>query len=80
MAAAKCLECGSENMKARVELSYNVPLTARLGGIKVGGYKVSQLDLREAWEALPRRPIWCHECATPHVYVVATNTLEKGLP
>lgn len=76
----KCLECGSENMKARVELAYNVPLTARMGGIKIGGFKVTQLDLRDAWEKMQRRPIWCHECATPHVYIVATHELKKGLP
>jgi hypothetical protein len=71
-----CLACGSEAMKARVELAYDVPLAARNGGIKIGGLKVTQLDLRAAWEKLEHRPIYCHECSTKHIYTVATKALE----
>jgi hypothetical protein len=68
--AMVCLVCGSENLKAHVELVYDVPLAARKGGIKIGGIKVTQLDLRVAWEKLAARPIFCHECGQEHVYNV----------
>lgn len=46
----KCKACDSSELHARIELQRNVPLAARGGGIKVGGVKVSQLDLKETWE------------------------------
>lgn len=82
----KCLECDSENLRARVTLDRDVPLALRNGAIKVGGMKVSQIDMKEAWEGerngLPREirgPINCFDCGTEHYYVVADkNPLRVG--
>jgi hypothetical protein len=64
----KCLDCGGPNLKARIELVYDVPMAARGGGIKVGGMKVTQLDLRAAWEASATKVIFCHDCLAEHTY------------
>lgn len=72
----ECKVCGSKNLLARVELSYDVPLAARAGGITVGKLQVSRLDVRAAWEKLEERPIYCHDCGAPHAWVVRTKSLE----
>lgn len=46
----KCKACDHPELKASVTLVREVSLAARGGGIKVGGVKVSQLDLKETWE------------------------------
>lgn len=69
----KCLVCGSENMKAEVKLSYSVPLAARGGGIKIGGIKVTQMDLKLKWDELTERPIICHECGQGHMFHVGAD-------
>ena len=37
-------------------------------GITIGQLQVSKLDVRETWEKLKQRPIYCHECGSAHVY------------
>lgn len=71
----QCLVCASLNMKAHVTLEYDVPLTQRNGGIKIAGIKVTQLDLRDAWNKLELRPIWCHDCLAEHLYDVGAGEL-----
>lgn len=71
--ALKCLVCGSENLRGHVTLTYDVPLAARGGGIKVGGLKVTQLDVRAAWERETSRPVYCLDCLTRHVYRVGED-------
>ncbi len=68
----KCMLCGSPDLKARVTLIYDVPLAMRMGTVKVGGFKVTQLDVKETWDNLgPRRgPIYCQECGEEHYYLV----------
>jgi hypothetical protein len=77
----KCLECGSANMKARVTLDYDVPLSeakAKAGSIKIANLVVSKVDLRNAWEALTVRPIFCHDCMVEHEFVVGEGLRVKG--
>lgn len=76
----KCLDCDSENLKAQVTLVYDVPLAARMGTVKIGGMKVTQLDLKEAWDKQAiRGPIRCFDCGAEHYYVYgATDPLRKG--
>ncbi len=66
--ALKCLSCESENLRGHVTLEFQVPLSTRPGGIKLGGMKVSALDIRAAWEAQKMRRIECLECRTKHVF------------
>lgn len=65
----KCLCCSSENVKARVTLEYDVPMAARNGAIKIGGIKVTQMDLRDKWETLAARPVYCHDCGQLHYWM-----------
>jgi hypothetical protein len=77
----KCKACDHSELKARITLTRDVPLAARGGNIKVGGVKVSQLDLKEVWETEAfedgstqeralRGPIFCSSCGAEHFYVV----------
>ncbi len=68
----KCILCGSDELKARVTLSYDVPLAQRMGTVKVGGLKVTQLDVKEAWDnsGSRRGPIYCQNCGEEHYYLV----------
>jgi hypothetical protein len=67
-------------MLARVELTFDVPLSKRGYGVVVGKLSVGKLDVRDAWEEMPTRLIICHNCGAPHEYEVATKELklEKG--
>ena len=82
----KCKACEHPELKARITLTRDVPLAARGGNIKVGGIKVSQLDLKETWETEPlkdgscsiqerviRGPIFCSACNAEHFYVVGAK-------
>lgn len=82
----KCKACDHSELHARIELQRNVPLAARGGGIKVGGVKVSQLDLKETWETEPledgstqervlRGPIFCSSCGAEHFLVVGAKDM-----
>lgn len=64
----KCLVCGSDQMKGHVRLSYDLPLGAREGSIKMGNTKLTKIDIRDAWEKLERRPIWCTGCHAMYVW------------
>ena len=77
---AQCLVCGSENMRARVELFYNVPLSKRGWGVVIGKLSLGKLDVRDSWEKDNLRPINCHDCGAPHIYDVKEKELrlEKG--
>ena len=71
----KCPNCGSDQLRAHVMLAYDLPLAARDGAIKVGGVKISKLDLREAWEKLEQRPIWCTACHGQYFWDVRGHEL-----
>lgn len=78
----KCLSCDSEALVAKIAVERLVPLAARNGAVKIGGVKISQFDLKDAWEnqvpggteeRLLRGPILCTECGTEHYYVVRSK-------
>lgn len=73
----KCPTCSEDQLRAHVTLSYDVPLAAREGAIRVGNMKISKLDLREAWQALTKRPIWCLNCHATFVWNTETQQLEE---
>jgi hypothetical protein len=75
-AGTVCLVCGAAELRGRVTLVYEAPLAARGGGIKVAGLKVHQLDVRDRWKAMSRRPVFCGKCGTKYVYDAATDGLE----
>lgn len=74
----KCKACDHSELRARITLTRDVPLAARGGNIKVGGVKVSQLDLKETWEhdetlgeeRVIRGPIFCSNCNAEHFYIL----------
>jgi hypothetical protein len=63
-----CRECGSEQLLAKITLSYELPLAARSGSIKIGGNSVTAFDFKQAWEkqAPLRGPVFCGSCGTEH--------------
>lgn len=79
----KCKACDHPELLATVTLTRMPSLAARGGSIKVGGVKVSQLDLKEVWETEEvdgekverklRGPIHCAACGTSHFYVVGAK-------
>jgi hypothetical protein len=73
----KCTSCDSENLSAIVRIELGAPLAAKGGTLKVSGVKLTQLDIKAAWDsgngsgdARIRGPIICQQCYTEHVYVV----------
>lgn len=83
----KCLECGSDEvLMGVVTIRKALPLALKGGSIKVGGFKVSQIDIKNIWDKdvngddkRIRGPIQCSECGTEHFYVAKSkNSLRKG--
>ena len=76
----KCLSCNEETLEAKIQIEKFAPLAARGGGIKVGGIKVNQFDLRDVWEGQQiRGPIFCMSCGEEHYYVAkAKDPLRRG--
>lgn len=70
-----CLCCDSANLMGHVVLTFDMPLSKRGGGIKIGGTKFTSFDIRAAWEKLVQRPINCHDCGTQHLYDVKADEL-----
>lgn len=80
----ECVGCGAETLVGIIAVTKEVPLAKRNGTIKVGGVKIGQLDLKEAWdtevntageitERVIRGPIRCTSCETPHFCIVAAG-------
>lgn len=63
-----CRECGSENLVAHITLSYEMPLAARSGSIKIGGSKITAVDAKLKWEEQKplRGPVYCGSCGNEH--------------
>jgi len=73
----KCVCCNSDDLFGKVTLSIGLEITKRGGSVKVGGSKISQLDMKDAWNkgngcvpATIRGPILCADCGTEMFYVV----------
>lgn len=80
--AKVCLACGADALAAAVTLTRLVPLAARGGSVKVGGVKITQIDVRDAFIKTPRGedrrirgPIYCTECGAEHHMVVPSDTI-----
>jgi hypothetical protein len=77
-----CLECGAPGLVALITIRRTAPLTATGASVKVGGLKVGQLDLRDAFVARPdgtprpvRGPIFCESCGAEHYLTVGKKTI-----
>lgn len=73
----KCLSCGSESLFAEVTVKIFLPLAARLGSVKIGGNKITQIDIKRAWDLEEdgaakevKSPIVCATCGARHHYTV----------
>jgi hypothetical protein len=64
----QCKVCGSDKLVANVTVTAEVPLAARSGSVKFGGFKFTNLEFKTTWdEQRPLRgPIFCSECASEH--------------
>ncbi len=72
-----CLSCGADSLFAEVTVKIFLPLAARLGSVKIGGNKITQIDIKKAWDCLPdmtprevKGPIVCGACGATHCYTV----------
>ncbi len=72
----KCPSCKGENLIGRVTIVKMLPMAQRGGSVKVGGSKISQVDLKNAWDKTGpgkdkdiRGPIWCSDCDQELFYV-----------
>lgn len=77
----KCPSCGSEKLIASVTIHKTLELAKRGGSVKVGGVKISQVDLKQAWEKTGpggekpiRGPIMCNDCDEMLFYVVGAKS------
>ena len=68
-----CEACKRGEVLAHVHLTYDVPLAARGWTVKVGGTLVSKFDIKETWDRLVVRPLFCHSCGQGYVYDAARN-------
>lgn len=76
----KCLHCGKPELLAMVTINKAVPLADKNGTLKIGGQKIGQMDLKNAWDKIGglesgpdqmlRGPIICGNCETEHFWVV----------
>ena len=78
---AKCPECGSEALTAVVTIKKALRLAKKGGNVAVGGSKVTQVDLKDAWtkdgsgeEVKIRGPIFCGECGSEMYYLVGSKS------
>lgn len=70
-----CLSCGCEDLIAKVKISWDARFVERHGTVRIGGVKITQLDIKEAWDNKPgqepkklKGPIVCTKCKAEHVY------------
>lgn len=83
----KCLSCGSESLFAEVTVKIFLPLAARLGSVKIGGNKITQIDIKRAWDFEDdgtarevKSPIICAACGVEHRYTVGAASPLGLLP
>lgn len=77
----KCPVCDSKELVAFVTIRKVLELTQRGGSVKVGGVKVSQVDIKNVWDLnqgtkKPRTikgPIQCVECGSDLFYVTGAK-------
>lgn len=70
-----CLSCGSPALTASVSIPWKAAFAERHGTVKIGGARITQLDIKNAWDHTPsgkprtlKGPILCDACGTEHVY------------
>ena len=71
-----CKKCGSDKLVAKVKIPWEARYVERHGTVSVGGVKISQLDIKNAWDSNPdgtpktvKGPIRCKDCGAEHVYL-----------
>lgn len=71
----KCVNCGSEDLYCSGSVSFLLPLAARHGSVKIGGFKITQIDIKKAWDLnddgtpkTTKGPVVCGECETRMIY------------
>lgn len=76
----KCPVCGGEKLLAKVVITKMVPMAMRGGSIKIGGQKISQADLKTAWdktgpgaERTIKGPFLCTDCDSELFYVAGAK-------
>ncbi len=82
----KCPYCGSEELLCPVHITVMCSPAKRGGSIKVGGVKVTQVDIKDAWNKDPagndkpiKGPFKCADCGESSFYVDgAPSNLYKG--
>jgi hypothetical protein len=75
----ECPQCGSKELLAVITIVRIIPLAQRGGSVKIGGQRLCQMDLRDAWDKHPydregpdkpiRGPIHCAECSAEMFHV-----------
>jgi hypothetical protein len=71
----RCESCDSEELFGVVNIRKALPMAKRGGSVKVGGQKISQVDMKDAWDSGTvqdpkiKGPIFCGDCDTEHFYV-----------
>lgn len=70
-----CLKCGSAKLVAHVSIPWKAAFIERHGTVKIGGVRITQLDIKESWDKDPtgaerilKGPIVCTDCGAHHVY------------
>jgi hypothetical protein len=69
-----CLKCGSSDLVAHVSIPWKAQFVERHGTVRIGGARITQLDIKESWDkkgGTPRTlkgPIVCAACNAKHVY------------
>lgn len=74
----ECMSCGSKDLHGLIRVAYNAPLAVRAGGIMAARLHVAKIEVREAWEQLRLRPVFCVDCGAEHTYDVAAKKLVVG--
>ncbi len=71
----KCLNCGSEDVRAKVVLEKLFQLTSKGVNIKVAGQSITTLDMRDAWNRSDRQILVCVECTIEMEFERGTGLL-----
>lgn len=76
----KCPSCDSDQLLAVLTITKSLKLAVRGGSVKVGGEKITQVDLKDAWDKDPegkereiKGPILCADCGEPSFYVTGAK-------
>lgn len=71
----KCVNCDHDELYCQGQISFMLPLAARHGSVKIGGFKITQIDIKKSWdlnsdgsERTRKGPIVCPMCETVMEY------------